>query len=87
VADNPHAIARQYAQQKGLERLDADLAGWHPQRAGDDPTPAEVEAFRQWQTACDRLSRKPDGLAGREAAVELIKARRRVTTHGIWSPK
>jgi hypothetical protein len=80
MADNPHAIARQYAQQKVLERLDADLAGWHPQRvAGDDPTPAEIEAFRQWQAARERLNRKPDGMVGRRAAVDLIRARRGVT--------
>jgi hypothetical protein len=80
VAENPHKAARDYAQQQANERLDADLAGWHPSRVGsDDPTPAEIEAFRQWQAARERLNRKPDGMVGRRAAVDLIRARRGVT--------
>jgi hypothetical protein len=91
VADNPHKAARDYAQRQAMERLegDPDLVGWHPKRVdgSDADTPGEIEAFRQWQTACDRLNRKPDGMVGRRRAADLIRARRGVTNYGIWSPK
>jgi hypothetical protein len=70
-----------YAHQKAMERWEAEFGpGWRPTRVGSNAeTEAEVELYRRWTAARDRLTQKPDGLAGRRNGVELIKARRRIT--------
>jgi hypothetical protein len=87
--DNPFKVARRIAQDRAWERWEAENpgGGWRPQRVGDDPTAEEVEIYGQWLDARKRLDRKPDGMVGRRRGAELIRARRRVTMHGIWSPK